>query len=219
MTRASYMKAKGRGKLPPFVGLPNEMIDSDAFRDLKAHAVKLLVAIARSYYGWNNGSLIMPFAVATTWGFTNERTYTAALRQLQEHGFIEMTRPAVRRGKPMAARWAITWQPIDEPVPEHPHDAAPTERASHDWRRWAPSRQGKVPGIARKSTGKSAGQRPAKVPVKSQRYAEATGKSASQKPVFDDSRQAEVPADLISTRGPDVTTRDESACRTVGGVQ
>jgi len=176
------------------------MIDSVAFRTLKPHAVKLLVAIARGFYGTNNGSLAMPFEVARAWGFSNERTYTAALAQLVDRGFLEMTRPAVRRGRPMAARWAITWKPIDEPVGCHQHIATPTERPSNDWRKWAPSRPVKVPAKKRNATGNNAGRRPAEVPVKGPQASEGTGKSASQKSVFGDFRQADLPADLISTR-------------------
>ncbi len=215
-----YTSQKGRSaKSPPFVALLNEMVGSPAFRDLKPHAVKLLVAVARGYYGSNNASLIMPFELARAWGFNNERTYTKALKELVDHGFIEMTRPAVRRGRPMAARWAITWRPIDEPMEEHPHFATPTEKASNDWRKWTPNRPAKVPAKKRKATGKSAGQRPAKLPAKSPEFSEATGKSASQKPVFGNSRPADLPADLISTRGQDVSTVDDDAFPTVGGVQ
>jgi len=176
------------------------MLDSDAFRTLKPHAVKLLVAIARGFYGTNNGSLAMPFEVARAWGFSNERTYTAALAQLVERGFLEMTRSAVRRGRPMAARWAITWKPIDEPVGDHQHFAIPTERPSNDWRKWASNRPAKVPAKTRNSTGKSAARRPAEVPVKGQQTSKATGKSASQMSVCGEFRQADLPADLISTR-------------------
>ena len=217
MTRRTYSRTKGRGKTPPFVGLPLEMLDSVAFRTLKPHAVKLLVAISRGFYGTNNGSLAMPFEVARGWGFSNERTYTAALAQLVDHGFLERTRSAVRRGRPMAARWAITWRPIDEPVGDHQHYATPTERPSNDWREWAPSRPAKVPVKKRHSTGKSASRRSAEVPGKVPQTSEATGKSASQKSVFGDFRQADMPADLISTRAGDKTGYGVMAVELVPG--
>ena len=201
MTR-NYSDNKGRNsKSPPFVALPNEMLDSPAFLALSPHATRLLVAFGRQFRGMNNASLIMPFSIARKYGFTNERTYYKALGELKRRGFIEMTKPAIRRGAPCAARYALTWHPIHEPVGDVHHDAIPTVRPSNDWQKCTTELPATVPAKSRKATGRSASYAPAKLPVKKPGNPKPTGKTASQKPVFRDFRQADQPVDLISTRG------------------
>ena len=148
MTR-NYSDNKGRNsKSPPFVALPNEMLDSPAFLALSPHATRLLVAFGRQFRGMNNASLIMPFSLARKYGFTNERTYYKALDELKRRGFIEMTKPAIRRGTPCAARYALTWHPIHEPVGDVRHDASPTVRPSNDWQKYATEQPAKLKHLA-----------------------------------------------------------------------
>ena len=203
MTR-NYSDNKGRNsKSPPFVALPNEMLDSPAFLALSPHATRLLVAFGRQFRDMNNASLIMPFSLARKYGFTNERTYYKALGELKRRGFIEMTKPAIRRGAPCAARYALTWHPIHEPVGDVHHDAIPTVRPSNDWQKCTTELPATVPAKSRKATGRSASYTPAKLPVIKPENPKPTGKTASQKPVFRDFRQADLPVDLISTIGGD----------------
>ena len=210
MTR-NYSDNKGRNsKSPPFVALPNEMLDSPAFLALSPHATRLLVAFGRQFRGMNNASLIMPFSLARKYGFTNERTYYKALGELKRRGFIEMTKPAIRRGAPCAARYALTWHPIHEPVGDVHHDAIPTVRQSNDWQKCTTELPAKVPAKSRKATGRSASYVPAKLPVKNPRNTKPTGKTASHKPVFVDLRPADLPVDLISTIGGDVATEERA---------
>lgn len=209
----TYSRTKGRrDRTPPFTALPNDMLDSAAFRALTSHSTRLLIAFARQFRGNNNASLYVPFALAMEWGFSNERTYGKALRQLQERGFIEMTKPPVRRGKPTAARFALTWHPIHEPIGDVRHDATPTATPSNDWRNSPLDRPAKRPAKKQKVTGKSARQRPAKVPAKNSEIAKETGKSASQTAIFVDLRPADLPADLISTRGVEVQLNGIELC-------
>jgi len=136
---AMLPNGRGRKKAVPFVQLWTEMIRSDNFRTLPPHAVKLLLAFADQYRGWNNGSLSVSWQLANKyWDFANKRVYYKTLDLLVERGFLELGRPAVKRGKPAAARYAITWQPVDEPDREHPHDLMPSEKATNRWKEWLP---------------------------------------------------------------------------------
>lgn len=201
------------------------MLDSPAFLALSPHGTRLLVAFGRQFRGNNNASLILPFSMARKYGFSNQRTYYAALAELKRLGFIEMTRPAVRRGTPTAARYALTWIPIHEPVGDIRHDLASTDRPSNEWENWKPERWAEVPVKRQKAIGKTASYRGADLPVKNSKSEKTIGKTASHKPVFADLRQADLPVDLISTigagdreRGSDRLTRPPLAIVT-GGVQ
>lgn len=133
----SYAKSKGRaGKSPPFVMLPKSMMQSEAFRKLSPHATRLLLVVAFEFRGANNGSLVVLWETAQQFGFSNKRTFYRALGELEQKGFIEMTKPPVRRGKPSATRWALTWMPINEPVGDVRHDVAASAKASNLWKEW-----------------------------------------------------------------------------------
>ena len=198
----AYAKSKGRSaKSPPFVALRRDMIRSHAFLSLSPHATKLLIVIAVQYQGSNNGSLAIPFEAARAYGFTNKRTYYATLRELEAKGFIERTKPAVRRGKPTATRYAITWQPIDEPVGEVKHDASPTTKPSNQWLQWTPERVAEVPLKRKISRGTSATNGGAEVPPKPGGTGEPRGTSATYEPDLARSREADLPPVYRSTKG------------------
>lgn len=132
-------KATGRTGTRPFLGLPKEMLGSTAFATMSPHACKLLLALAAGYRGNNNGSLALPYSVAReVFGFTHKETYYRALHELQERGFLEITKPAVRRGVQSSTRFAITWESIHEPADAVGHDAIPTTTASNCWKKWRP---------------------------------------------------------------------------------
>lgn len=200
---AKRLKLVGGGAGKPFLGLPREMLKSAAFKELSPHACKFLLAIAAEYRGYNNGSLALPYDRARDeFGFTHKQTYYRASRELQERGFLELTKPACRRGIQSSTRFAITWEPINEPADVVGHDVKPTSRASNCWKDWRPEqgpdselRKIKSEGRIRNSTGTES-------EPKTTHSAESRSGSGTHKPDFGDLRGPDPEPVLRSTRGP-----------------
>jgi hypothetical protein len=114
-------KFKGRGKLPPFIGIPKRALDSKAFGSLSAHATKLALDLARQYRGNNNGDFSAAWADMRQRGWRSPGTLHAAKKQLVASGFGLLTRQG---GKNSCSLFALTWWPIDECLGKH--DEMPT---------------------------------------------------------------------------------------------
>lgn len=140
ITRQRLRRHKGRagGDTKPFALLPVELLTSPAVRTLPHVAHRVLVALAAQFYGKNNGSLTLARCTAAEYGIGDSHALGASLRELEARNLIICTRPS-SQSPPRAARYAITWWPIDETQPDHPHELKPTLVASDGWRTWASS--------------------------------------------------------------------------------
>lgn len=118
-----------------FLALPHVVMESEAFKSLTGHQVKLLVDIAMQLTAGNsnNGQL------SASWRYLSERrgwkskdTIRNALTALEERGLIYCT----RKGRmPNTAAWyAITWTPLHH----HPDmDCGPQSLPRGAYQRWS----------------------------------------------------------------------------------
>lgn len=134
-------KSYRRSNCKPFLALPRDMLESSAWKELSAPAVKILLAISGQYNGSNNGDL------AATWGLMHERgirsrdTLGRALGELIGAGFLQMTRQggrSVGRGR-TPTLYAITWRSIDEC--DRKLDVSSTKVPSNAWKKNLSTRQ------------------------------------------------------------------------------
>lgn len=98
-----------------FAQIPVKVLTSSAFKSLRSRYQMVLVALAATYRGRNNGDLKFTRQDALNFGITSETTRTRGLKLLAEHGLIEQTfRGGLSFGsgrKPTL--WALTWRAID----------------------------------------------------------------------------------------------------------
>lgn len=104
-------RAKGRRGKASFLGLPKQVITSDAYNQLNAWSVKLLVDVAKQYNGFNNGDLHAAFRILRKQGWRSKGTLFRAMKELIDKGFVELTRQG---GKNRCNLYAVTWESIDE---------------------------------------------------------------------------------------------------------
>lgn len=128
-----YKRAKitGKGARRSFLGLPHEMVNSDEFGNLSAHATKMLVELARQYKGRNNGDLSAPWSRLHRRGWKSKSTLWDALRELQGANFILQTRQGGKHR--VCALYAVTWHPVDDC--DGKHDRRVETVASNAWRK------------------------------------------------------------------------------------
>lgn len=81
---------KKREKSPPFVMLPNKMIDSKAWQELSCHARTVYIEIKRKYNGKNESNLSYTYREASK--IMHRLTFTKALRELINNGLIDIIR-------------------------------------------------------------------------------------------------------------------------------
>lgn len=102
----------------PHVRLYRWLLDSPAYLSLSCPARAVLVEIARSYDGYNNGRIGLSVRVAS--GRCNIARGTAArsFEELQDRGFIEcMTRGGFNRKTRHASEWRLTFWPCNDQLP------------------------------------------------------------------------------------------------------
>lgn len=109
MGRAKH-KRSGRDGVR-FLALPHTVMDSPAFLELSAPAVRLLLDIARQFDGRNNGRLVACMSAMQSRGWTSNDTLQCARRELEAAGLLVMTRKGARPNK--AAWFALTWTGLD----------------------------------------------------------------------------------------------------------
>lgn len=110
-------RTTGRRSTRPFLSLPTDMLNHPSFAALSAHAVKLLLDIARQYYGSNNGDLSAAYSLMRRERHWKSRdTLGKAIGELCRAGFLERT----RRGRDWGVGgthepnlYALTWCAID----------------------------------------------------------------------------------------------------------
>ncbi len=93
MSRAKYkadQRADTRGR--PWVGMPQVVIDSPAYRSLSDRAVRILYELLRRFNGYNNGSVAMSQReIGEAIGTKNYGSIGRAIAQLMDHGLINVT--------------------------------------------------------------------------------------------------------------------------------
>lgn len=103
-----------------FVAFPATVLHSSAFKELSAHATKLLMDIACQYQGSNNGDLAAAWKVMKARGWKSEETLNRAKKELLESGLICETRKGRRPN--VCSLYALTWFALD---PDPKHDISP----------------------------------------------------------------------------------------------
>ncbi len=106
-------KRKKRRPLPRdqrFATLHFWMLDSDAFRELRGNAVKLLLRLATRYNGANNGAISMSTREALKEVNCSHNHAAELFHELQDGGFIRATQKgAFAWKKRHATTWRLTW--------------------------------------------------------------------------------------------------------------
>lgn len=107
--------AKTKRKKGRFLGIPHHIAASDAYCELGAQEVKLLMDLLFQYNGSNNGDLFPTYSLMKDRGWEGKKgSLYRAKDALLQNGFISVTRQGWKeRGKPTLV--AITWNGIDEP--------------------------------------------------------------------------------------------------------
>ena len=122
-------KLTGKGKLPPFIGIPREVLDSKEFGALSAHATKLAIELARQFRGRNNGDFSATFGELRERGWRSAFALANAKRELLETGFAILTRQG---GRNSCSLFALSWWAIDECNGKH--EERPTHAPLHLWK-------------------------------------------------------------------------------------
>ena len=105
MARAKH-RNRGRDGVG-FLALPHVVMDSPAFLNLSAPAVRLLLDIARQLGASNNGKLCASMTALKGRGWSSNDTLTRARRELEAAGFLFQTRVGALPNR--AAWFALTW--------------------------------------------------------------------------------------------------------------
>lgn len=106
---ARRRKATGRSAAR-FVGIPDYVFRSEEFGRLNGWDLKLLIELAGSYNGFNNGNLSCAYSQLKERGWRSNGTLSDARRRLLSAGWIVTTRHG---GKHRCSLFAITWAAID----------------------------------------------------------------------------------------------------------
>ena len=94
-----------------FAYIPLNVLQSEEFSGLSNAAVRLLLLIAASYTGHNNGRLVACRKSLARFGWHSADSTTRCLRQLEDSGLIVQTRMGCRPNR--ASLYALAWRPLD----------------------------------------------------------------------------------------------------------
>ncbi len=125
---ASKVNAKGRNDSEQYVKLSYRMLRSDAWRSLGGPAVRVYFELRTRYMGRNNGQLTLSLDEGARLLELGKATVGRALTELEEKGFIVMTKRGQWLGR-QATEYAIT----DKPLNGLP--------ATNAWKHWRPEKQ------------------------------------------------------------------------------
>jgi len=110
-------RARATGRLGVSKGeryalLPDELLQSEAVRELDHSAFRVLTAIAAQYHGRNNGRLTLPYSAAVHYGLRSKDSLIRGLKQCVAHDLLEITHQG---GLPPlgCTRYALTWKQMD----------------------------------------------------------------------------------------------------------
>jgi len=136
------IKREEKERLPPFVPLLIDTIDTPAWRAL-AHGAKMLYIALKRRYGskvHNNGRIYLSQRNAAKELGSHHNEIARWFRELQHYGFIEMTRPGGLgvEGKGKAPHWRLTELGYMKELP------------TQDYKRW-----GGLPFVDRKTKSRA----------------------------------------------------------------
>jgi len=132
----AYAKSKHNRDGGRFLALPHVVMESEAFKSLTGHQIKLLLDIAMqlTVNNSNNGRLSASWRyLSEERGWTSKSTIRRCLTVLEARGLIFCTRKG--RMPNVAAWYAVTW------VPLHHHvgmDVGPQSLPRGEYSRWVP---------------------------------------------------------------------------------
>ena len=96
-----------------FAGIPRIVMECPDYTNLSSNAIRLLVELAYSYKGGNNGDLCPAWTLMKERGFRSKATLTRVIKELVAAEMIMLTRQGqFIRNK--AGLYALTWASIDE---------------------------------------------------------------------------------------------------------
>ena len=114
------------------------MLTSPAWRSLRPVARALFVELVQRYNGFNNGTIGLGQREAALVLHVKPHTVGEAFKELQDRGFIVMTKDSGFDHKRLTREWRITTLPIGD-------CRAPTARATNDYARWKPADEKQKP--------------------------------------------------------------------------
>ena len=101
-----------------FSGIPRVVMECPDYINLSGSAIRLLVELAYSYKGGNNGDLCPAWTLMKERGFRSKATLTRVIKELVAAEMIMLTRQGqFIRNK--AGLYALTWAPINECSGKH----------------------------------------------------------------------------------------------------
>jgi hypothetical protein len=130
-----------------FIPLPIDLLGSEEFSQVSAHAKSVLFALC-AQLRWrdsefNNGDLCGSWSVMVKYGTRSRDTLARALRELREGGWIEVSRQGGRR---QATLYAVTFLAVGHC--DGKLDIGPTVRPTSRWRR-SKNKSGDTPTVSR----------------------------------------------------------------------
>ena len=96
-----------------FAGIPRMVMECPDYINLSSNAIRLLVELACSFKGGNNGDLCPAWTLMKERGFRSKATLTKAIKELVAAEMIMLTRQG-QFIKNRAGLYALTWASIDE---------------------------------------------------------------------------------------------------------
>ena len=114
-----------------FAGIPRIVMECPDYTNLSSNAIRLLVELAYSYKGGNNGDLCPAWTFMKERGFRSKATLTRVIKELVAAEMIMLTRQGQFIRK-KAGLYALTWAPIDECAGKY-LDESPTHTAPRNF--------------------------------------------------------------------------------------
>ncbi len=127
MSKGSKINRKGRNDGEQYVKLSYRMLRSDVWRSLGGPATKVYFELRTRYMGSNNGSLTLSLDEAARLLCMSKTTAKRALVELEEKGFITMTKRGQWYGR-VASQYAVTDKPVNGAL------------ATNAWKHWRPEK-------------------------------------------------------------------------------
>ena len=124
-TTRRKINATGRNETERFLPISYAMAQSAAFRSLNGPALKVWVELRSRFNGVNNGKLTLSLDEAARLLGIGKATAQRAFAELEEKGFIAMTRQGQWYGR-LASEYAVTDKHLNGHLP------------ANTWKQWRP---------------------------------------------------------------------------------
>ncbi len=123
MAKGSKINRKGRNDDEQYVKLSYRLLRSPVWRSLSGPAVKIYFELRSRFNGTNNGELALSLDEAARLLRIGKTTAANALSELEEKGFIVMTKRGRWYGR-LASEYAVTDKPVSGAM------------ATYAWKHW-----------------------------------------------------------------------------------